>query len=61
MEIRCLPTSSGKTVANVIYRVTALTPEMNEPVESFFENDFDEAIDAWQPKINAALASRASR
>ena len=61
MEIRCLPTPSGKTIANVTYRVTALTPEMNEPVESFFENDFDEAIDAWQPKINAALANGPSR
>lgn len=61
MEIRCVPTPDGKTIAEVEYRVTSLSKAMNEPVSDFFANEFDASIDSWGSAINDYLRGGVSR
>jgi hypothetical protein len=58
LEIRCVATPHGETVASVEYRVTALSEEANHAVQSFFANRFEDAIDSWGSAINAFLKKK---
>jgi hypothetical protein len=55
LEVRCLGTPDGETVASVVYRVTALSEGANAAVETFFAESFESAIDSWGRAINKYL------
>jgi len=56
LEIRCTEDGSGRTLAIVTYRVTALSQQANQWVRDFFQNDFAKSIDGWGERITAYLA-----
>ncbi len=58
LEVQCVGTPEGKTVARVSYRITALSERANEWVRDFFEDDFEVGVDRMGTRINEYLMKK---